>query len=305
MQLSINPTYFCNFRCHHCYLGIDNLQNKLRLDLSKLESILQNIVSHTKITHIDLYGGEIGLLPLSYLKELEFILAPFYNGKINVITNFSNIHKFFYQDNVEITVSYDYIYREHHNKVLLNIVKFEKPVHIIVLATDEIIINADNDILMMHEMFSTLGNVRSVEIKPYSSNQYNSQTCTYLDYEKYVQKWLKLDGDYELVNRKKIEDCLNHISSSYSDDHIYVTPQGKISILDFDETDNEMFLEVEGFEEYLQWCDNEKKRIIDSKCGECEFLGHCLSEHLKPVKNLDNGCNGFMNLLKRYENLEI
>lgn len=302
MQLSINPTYFCNFRCSHCYLGKVNLQDKLRLDLSKLQSILQDISNHTEITHVDLYGGEIGLLPHSYLRELEKTLDPFYGGVINIITNFSNIHDYFYQDNVEITVSYDYIYRQHHTKVLSNIIKFPRPIHIIVLAIDDIINNADEDILIMNEMFSTLGNIKTVEIKPYSGNQYNSQSSTYLDYEKYVQKWLELDGDYELVNSKKIEDCLEGKSSSYSDDHVYITPKGYISILDFDDNDNEMFLEVNNFQDYLLWCDKEKHKILsNSICNSCNFLGHCLSEHLKDVKSLEYGCNGFINLLNEYK----
>jgi len=303
MQLSINPTYFCNFSCSHCYLGTANLQDKLKLDLSKLKLILEDISNHTEITHVDLYGGEIGLLPQEYLKELESTIEPFYQGVINIITNFSNIHPFFSQDNVEITVSYDYIYREHHQKVLSNIVKFEYPIHIIVLAIDDIINNADKDIPIMHEMFSTLGNVRTVEIKPYSGNQYNQQSSTYLDYEEYIEKWLRLKGDYELVNRNKIEDCLEGISSSYSDDHIYITPKGNISILDFDDdNNNELFLEVDNFQDYLSWCKKEKEKVINNNiCNSCEFLGHCLSEHLKNVKSLENSCNGFINLLSNYK----
>lgn len=211
------------------------------------------------------------------------------------------MHEFFYQDNVDITVSYDYIYREHHEKVLSNIIKFSKPIHIIVLAIDDIIKNVDDDIYIMHEMFSTIGNIVSVEIKPYSSNQYNSQSSTYLDYEKYVKRWLKLDGNYELVNRKKIQDCIDKNTSSFSDNHLYVTPHGKISVLEF-KNNNEYFKELESYEEYLEWS-NREKLDIGKICRSCDYMGHCLSEHLKPVISLDNGCNGFKGLLD--ERLEI
>lgn len=303
MHISINPTYFCNFRCSHCYLSINDLSNKDKLDFIGLKSVLNSINRHTNITHIDLYGGEIGLLSYEYLKKLESVLEGVWLGQINVITNFSNIHEYFYQDNVDITVSYDYIYREHHEKVLSNIIKFSKPIHIIVLAIDDIIDNADNDIQIMHDMFSTIGNIVSVEIKPYSANQNNSQSSTYLDYEKYVERWLKLDGNYELVNRKKIQDCIDKTSSSFSDNHLYITPNGKISVLEF-KNDNEYFKELDSYEEYLEWCNKEKEKNINSICNSCKYNGHCLSEHLKIVNSLKYGCNGFINLLKRttYDN---
>ena len=203
---------------------------------------------------------------------------------------------------MDISVSYDFKYREHHEKVFANILGFSKDVHIIVLAIDNIIINADRDIPIMHQMFSTVGNITSVEIKPYSGNDYNSQQSTYADYEDYVFKWLALQGTYELVNRKKIEDCLSQKGSSFSDNHIYITPNGNISILDFDDKGNEHFKELETFTNYLEWCRIEKEKVTTNEiCKSCDYLGHCLSEHLKDVKSLENSCNGFINLLNNYD----
>lgn len=299
MQLSINPSYFCNFRCPNCYLGEANLSDKTLLEMSDLRRLLGDIRAHSKrITHIDLYGGEIGLLSAVYLDRLESTIGMYYRDNLNVITNFSNIHDFFLQDNVDITVSYDYVYREQHERVLQNIIKFPKDVHIIVLATDALIVNADVDISIMHSIFSTLGNIVSVEIKPYSGNMYNYQHSTYLDYEAYVSKWLALEGDYELVNRKKIDDCVNKKSSSFSDDHIYITPEGKISVLEFNDNGEEYFKELWNYHAYRIWCEEEKKKVLKSKiCGSCDYVGHCLSEHLKEVKTLEHGCNGFKGLL--------
>jgi len=298
MQLSINPTYFCNFRCPNCYLGEDNLSDKKTLNLLELQWRLEDICNHVEITHVDLYGGEIGLLPHDYLEELEDTISKFYGGSLNVITNLSNIHDFFLQDNVEVSVSYDYHYREQHERVLQNLIQIPKDVHIIVLATDAIIKNADIDIPIMNTIFSTLGNVKSVEIKPYSGNLYNYQYCTYLEYEEYVTKWLALEGDYELVNCKKIDDCLSRKSSSFSNDHIYINPNGRITVLEFFKNGDEYFKELWSFNDYRNWCVAEKTKVLKSKiCGECDYVGHCLSEHLKEVKTLENGCNGFKGLL--------
>jgi len=72
--------------------------------------------------------------------------------------------------------------------------------------------------------------------------------------------------------------------------------------LEFDLNDNEYFLEYDTFDEYLKWCDLEKNKVNKNKiCSRCDYYGHCLSEHLREVKNLDNSCNGFKGLLDRYK----
>ena len=40
------------------------------LDLNRLEDMLVEVMSFEKINHVDLYGGEIGLLPIEYVEKL-------------------------------------------------------------------------------------------------------------------------------------------------------------------------------------------------------------------------------------------
>ena len=69
-----------------------------------------------------------------------------------------------------------------------------------------------------------------------------------------------------------------------------------------DLNDNEFFLEYETLDEYFKWCNNEKKRVEKNKfCTKCDYFGHCLSEHLRDVKSLDNSCNGFKHLIDWYK----
>ena len=75
----------------------------------------------------------------------------------------------------------------------------------------------------------------------------------------------------------------------------------KFGTLEFDENDNEYFLEFERFEEYLEWTEVEKDRVTNNfYCSKCDYLGSCLSEHLRDVKSLEYSCNGFKHLLDWY-----
>ena len=72
------------------------------------------------------------------------------------------------------------------------------------------------------------------------------------------------------------------------------------------ENDNEHFKDVDSVEDYLQWANQEKVQVSkNSFCSECEYLGRCLSEHLREVRSLENSCNGFYNLIKWYEKREV
>ena len=61
MIISINPWYYCNFKCDFCYLTKEQLDDKTLLDLRVLEKKLDEILLVEEIHGIDLYGGEIGL----------------------------------------------------------------------------------------------------------------------------------------------------------------------------------------------------------------------------------------------------
>ena len=44
-----------------------------------------------------------------------------------------------------------------------------------------------------------------------------------------------------------------------------------------------------------------KDRVVKNPyCSQCDYLGSCLSEHLRDVKSLTYSCNGFKHLLDWY-----
>ena len=304
--LSINPTYLCNFRCKFCYLSPEQLANKETVGLECLFGILSEISAHRKISHIDLYGGEVALLNLSYIDGMFELLKVFYNEKVNVITNLSKVPQWLLRDDVEISVSWDYNAREMHERVFENMQNLPKNFHILILASDSLLKMPVTELEDFVNKLNSLKNLKTVEIKPYSQSSHNNEQLGFVEYEEWIKKWiLKEDGfHFEFINKNKIQESLEGHYSSWSDNHLYITPKGKMAVLDFDSFGQEYFLELNHFSEYDQWTRNEKEKIlkVDGMCSRCTYLGTCLSEHLKPVSRSDTSCNGFKNLLDWYKN---
>ena len=271
-----------------------------------------HISEYREITHIDIYGGEVTLLPEPYVEEMLDIIATVYDGRVNVVTNLSRpLEKtqWLLRPDIDISVSWDYTCREGWDTVMKNILMVPKPIHMLMLASHQMLHWEDHEIGAAQWIIDSLNNVTTVEIKPYSPNQSNQQTVTYAEYETFIQRWMAerergryTRNEYEFVNETQIFESITRSRNAFSDDHIYLTPHGKLAVLDFDLNDNEYFLELESFGAYLTWAEKEKERVNNNKyCKECPYLGHCLSEHLRDVKDLDNSCNGFRHLLEWYE----
>lgn len=297
--VSINPSYFCNFSCNFCYLTPTQLADTKKIDLDKLDKLLADI---PQIDHVDLYGGEIGVLKKDYFYKLKDTIRKHYSGEINIITNYSMIHEGFYDDDVCLSVSYDFEAREKHELVFKNMMISPVPIAVLILASKKVL---EMNVEEMISMLNICRAITSVEIKPYSINQANADTVTHRDFELFVQKWLeaKTPKQFQFINEDKIIASLDKEYSAFSDDHIYITPNGKYAVLEFDENDKEYFLELNNWSEYLQWTDKEKE-MISPFCKECPYFGNCLTEHYRYVDNLENSCNGYRGLLEYYERME-
>jgi hypothetical protein len=175
---------------------------------------------------------------------------------------------------------------------------------VLILASDTLIKNDPNEMIFN---LNLLSNITSVEIKPYSTNQANQQGVTFKHFEEFIKQWITspVEKKFTFVNEYLIQESIDGQRNSFSDDHVYITPSGNYGVLEFDLNDNEFFLEYSSLEEYLEWCEIEKRRVNKNKfCSNCDYFGSCLSEHLREVKNLDNSCNGFKLLMDWYRNYE-
>lgn len=260
---------------------------------------MSEISTERKIGMVDIYGGEVGLLPTNYWNDLIQLLNVYGIDDINVITNLSMVNEITTDPRVTTSVSYDFEAREQHQRVWRNMALLDKPFSVLVLASPAVIGKGVDEMVMM---FNALTNLQSVEIKPYSTNQANQFNVTFTQYEEFVKKWIQVPlKRFKFVNEDLIVSSITKERNAFSDDHVYITPSGRYGVLEFDLNDNEYFLEYDSFDEYIEWTKKEKQRVGDNEiCSQCEYFGSCLSEHLREVKNLDNSCNGFKHLIDWY-----
>ena len=295
--VSINPSYFCNFSCDFCYLTREQLSDQKKISLEDLDRLLNDIPS---IEYVDLYGGEIGALKKDYFYGLKDTVRKHYDDEINIITNYSMLHEGFYEDDVYLSVSYDFEAREKSDLVYENMLLSPVPIAVLILASPVILEKDVEEMIMLLNMCSS---VESVEIKPYSINQANSYTVTHKDFEDHIIKWLEADTpkNFQFVNEDKIQSSISKEYNAFSDNHIYITPNGKYGVLEFDESDKEYFLELDTWQDYIAWTEKEKSDNVSSICKSCKYFGNCLTEHYRYVKDLDNSCNGYRGLLEYME----
>ena len=301
INVSLNPWYYCNFRCGFCYLTEQQLSDKQFIPLEVIEQRIDELMEHYDIGHIDLYGGEVLLLPQEYLLSIKEILHSRGIDDIVLITNLSHVNEIVHDPDFEISVSYDFSAREKHEKVLENMFAMTNRYNVLTLAS-----RAFLDTVSVDEYVDTmnlLNQLKGAEIKPYSTNQANADSVLFTEFEEYV--WAVINHPkrkFYFENRTLVKEAAEDKErNAYSDNHVYITPTGAFAVLEFDKDDNEFFLEVDGVEGYREWCAIEKERVQKNEfCGSCPYSGGCLSEHLREVKSLEHSCNGFRNLLDKW-----
>lgn len=302
ITLSINPSYFCNFRCDFCYLTEQQLSDPKKISIERLDELLYQVTQHTEIGWIDLYGGEIGALKHDYFDGIRHTIRRYYSGKISIVTNLSMLHAEFFENDVVLSVSYDFEAREKSDRVFQNMLQSPVPIAVLILASPKVLAM---DVSYMITVLNMCASVTSVEIKPYSTNQANNHGVTHRDFEQFVIQWIDstVEKRFQFINEDKINACLDGEYNAFSDDHIYITPNGKFGVLEFDLNDREFFLELDSWDDYIKWTEKEKN-TISSICKKCEYFGHCLTEHYRPVYDLTNSCNGYKGLLNWYARME-
>lgn len=300
INISLNVTYYCNLRCDFCYLTPQQLGDKTRLPIDIIAARLDELMETYTIGHVDLYGGEVLLLPEDYLNDLKELLLSKGIDDIVIITNLTLLPDIVHDSDIELSVSYDFGAREQNERVLQNIYMLSKPFTILSLAGRGFLdtVSVDEYVMTMN----SFPHLRGCEIKPYSSNQANQQSVSFKEYEDFV--WAVVthpDRTFHFENESQIKAAVEGSRNAFSDDHLYITPTGDYAVLEFDENDNEFFLIVDGIDGYLDWCSTEYDRVaVNEHCSTCHFNGNCLSEHLREVKTMDQSCNGFKGLLLKW-----
>lgn len=305
LAISVNPSYYCNFRCSFCYLSKEQLGTSRTLEVEKLYLLLNEVAAWRSIQHVELYGGEPALLSDKYLDEFLKIVRVFYAGRINVISNFSVFKDKFLTDDFELSVSWDFTVRQKSSLVYQNMMSIRQPFHVLTLASREMVDLSDENLDAFIEQLNALPYLNSWEIKPYSKSSFNEDKVKDREFEIFIRRLLQRRHKFkfDFINEFKIQESLRGVNNAWSDDHVYITPEGKWSVLDFDDSGKESFTSLESFSDYIEWTQKERGLILKNDvCSKCQYLGVCLSEHLRPVHAPDDSCNGFVGLLDWYKN---
>lgn len=298
-NLSIQPTFLCNFNCSYCYLG--NLRNCSDiLDLRVLERRIEEILNKYQIRNINLYGGEISLLKPSYLEELVAICTRI-GIKPTVITNLSNdwIIDFCEERSLPLSISLNEerpYYKETLEKIKKLRNKGNKNLSVVVLPSI-----LDKDYLDLMSFYEKLGlEVFFIQYHPSvhsckSGVVYDININHFSNFLKgIISEKHRKDYEIKIIN----EDILNNKDyNPLMSGFLFITPFGQYSTVLY-QNGIERYKYFNNLEEWEECCKKEYKEYF-LKCNLCEYFGKCKAEHLEVIDKKE--CSGLYELQKWYE----
>ena len=265
LQISINPSYKCNFHCGFCYL--QGLFSEEILDPEKLNITLQILSHKYNITFVDLYGGEITNLHDSLVEKYLEIIKK-YVPTISIITNGSRFPEYFKRKDIDLAVSWDYKYRPYSYQVMRNLEEFRKEnpnKKISILLTSPKLYEENPEFLRLVDK-----NCDVFELKPCMKTRENDQDLDFKAYLDTCIRWMNYDLASKFLNR----DYILYQAFPKKEKHLFINPKG--DLIDVSYQDN--------FESFKSIKDCKASNL---KCLTCKFFNKCFNEH--PGYYIDDG----------------
>lgn len=315
--INIMPSFVCNYDCGYCYLKGTNYGNSI-LSLSRIKEMLDEYTSHFKTTldntTIDIYGGEVTLLP-RILKDKDYLVNLFklackYSNNINIISNLTYFEEI---SRVYESLTDDEVGKFGYSTSLLNRERSEwqsdlmkvsmitpSPKSILVVVTRDIYRTKPEKLL---EMLNSTGATSVTFLQLVNSKTNYFEEITNEEYSKkirfLIEVYLENKYSFTLGNITRLEECLREEYNPSDDKVIYFMPSGKYGGLTI--TEREEFIEYDNLDTAI----NINKSMTEfveylSDCDKCEFYKKCAADHIKVWRNNDVCC-GFKNLLKWYK----
>lgn len=286
VQLSIIPSYFCNFNCKYCYLG-DLRKDKQILSLDILKEMLYELIKKYNIKCINLYGGEISLLSEEYLNNLYEIIKDY---KVSLTTNLSNewILEWAEKRKIRVSVSlneerYDY------DKTLekLKNIKNKSNITISSVVLPSLLNKEPEDVMDFYEKLGY--NVYFIQYHP--SEYSKLYLIEQKKYNIFLEKMLKINSSIEIENEKVFLDKGQNPTMK---GFIFLTPYGQWQTVYYKDG-VEYYKNFDKIEDWEKFCRQEYDEYFKN-CCLCEYFGHCKAEHLINYKK--PYCSGLFNILK-------
>lgn len=298
-NLSIQPSFYCNFNCPYCYLGKLRKDESL-LPLNKLEMRLKEISEKYYVRNITLYGGEISLLDKGYLQSLSNLCESICS-KITVVSNLSNLWLVDFCDSKNYTLSISLNEeRPNYIKTLNKIESLErkdnKNLSIVVLPS---ILNKSPESLL--NFYNNIGiDIFFIQYHPsiYSETSYNISIDEYSNFLKgIIEQYFIGNYSIKIIN----EDILrNKEYNPNLDGFLFINPQGNYSTVIYKDNIEE-YLEFDNLRKWEECCKKEYIRYFN-QCQFCEYFNHCKAEHLEVINKKE--CSGLYKLQKWYEKVK-
>ena len=329
MILHVMPTYSCNINCGYCYLG--NLRkeykiiNKIELNsaLSKVDTLIANGTLRENITHIDIYGGDIFEIPVSYLKcsIIKPLLDRYQEASVDIVGIGNDRTPFVtdlltrdlideYGERVSWSVSYNKE-RPNNKKTLqtLSMLQYQPK--------DALVVLFPRNIKDPKEYLKGLNalHVDYITFLRYFPSNKNSQYAT-ISYEEFNSMMIKLlheyfsnrkDYNFKIDNINDLNDVINGNYNVYTDEAIFINPNGQLGFIDYKEFGGNIVEYYKSFDKLADiavFLDQERK-LYEKSCKDCIRFNHCYPEHLNKYALGDkkDNCCGRLSLINEYERL--
>lgn len=294
MQLSIIPSYICNFHCNYCYLGNLTYNNKV-LSIEKIKQRVNEISSKYKIDRVVLFGGEISLLNKNYIDELYNFLNKY---DLSFVTNLSQDWFINYSlcKNVHLSISLNEE-RPYYKETLEKIKKLRnvKNICLSVVVLPSILNKNPSELLSFYEDLGL--DIIFIQYHPsiYCDVKYNITTK---QFSNFLYNILKEKEKYEYSFTIHNEIILKDDTyKSTADNFLFINPNGNFSSIKYNEKEEEYYVEFNTLKEWESFC-KEEKTWYYKKCNNCKYFGKCKAEHLINLNK--NNCSGLYNLLEKY-----
>lgn len=310
MIAHVVSNFFCNYNCEYCYLG--NLkENKNIINTKALKKNFLELSSrYGSLERIDIYGGEITLLPIDTAIELIEICKSF--APTTFVTNLSNpdiSDEIVKRTGIKYAISVN-DERPYNDTILERsfLTKYH-PNSIIQVATPSLLAKSAKQILKEASLFNTEF-VGFTQYFPSEKNNCNYQSKTpNSDYANFLirvlDEYLKGDYKFSIENLLDLELVFNDKYTPWMQEAIFIMPHNgslnNYACILYNRKGIERFHILNDLDEFDKLAHFEFYEAHTTH-SKCKYFGHCYAEHLRPWNEEIDGCPGLFRVLEWYKN---
>lgn len=302
MIVHVMTNYFCDYNCEYCYLGSLKKDPKI-IDFELLDSQLQELSNNYDITKIELYGGEITLLPLDDILRVIRISKK-YSDTISMITNLRDINiveEINRREDILFAVSVN-DERDHNDELLSKVLMLEKiPNSILHVATPSTLKKTPKEVFddLLRYGTPNIAFLQYFPADPADVNYHNITNQVYADFLKgIIKEYRSKNYNVNLCNIDSLDYIMEGKYTSLMDGIIFIDPYNRYNYVAYNSTGEEYFKPVKNLEEFKAIAKKEKEYFL-KKCSGCKYFGKCYADHLKDWREGDDCC-GLKSLLDWY-----